>query len=140
MGSKIARELKWDLCLETRRGKCNRASREPERAPLGAKMASQCMLRLTLPCAQVAQAELRPSSGQAQAKLRHAQECSPSAQVKAAAAHVYTLKRNQRKKRLSLTYVVFTENYITTSFLVTCLYKECPLLKPSRLIMLRLNP
>ena len=34
-----------------------------------------------------------------------AQECSPSAQVKAAAAHVYTLKRNQRKKRLSLTYV-----------------------------------
>jgi hypothetical protein len=37
----------------------NRASREPERAPLGAKMASQCMLRLTLPCAQVAQAELR---------------------------------------------------------------------------------
>ena len=44
-------------------GKCNRASREPERAPLEAKMASQCMLRLTLPCAQVAQAELRPSSG-----------------------------------------------------------------------------
>jgi hypothetical protein len=37
-----------------RRGKCNRASREPERSPLGAKMASQSMLRLTLPCAQVA--------------------------------------------------------------------------------------
>ena len=69
--------------LRSRRGKCNRASREPERAPLGAKIASQYMLRLTLPCAQVAQAE-----------LRHAQECSPSAQVKAAAAHVQTLKRN----------------------------------------------
>jgi len=41
----VAREPKWDLCLETRRRKCNRASGEPERAPLGAKMASQCMLR-----------------------------------------------------------------------------------------------
>ncbi len=70
-----------------RRGKCNRASRELEQAPLGAKMTSQSMLRLTLPCAQVAQAE-----------LRHSQECSPSAQVKAAAAHVQTLKQNQRKK------------------------------------------
>jgi hypothetical protein len=37
--------------------------------------------------------------------LRHAQEWSPSAQVKAAAAHVQTLKQNQRKKKLSLTYV-----------------------------------
>jgi hypothetical protein len=57
-------------------------------------MAAQCMLRLTLPCAQgaqVAQVELRPSSGRAQ--------------VKAAAAHVQTLKRNQRKKKLSLTYM-----------------------------------
>jgi hypothetical protein len=58
-------------------------------------MASQYILRLTLSYAQVAQAE-----------LRQAQECSPSAQVKAAAAHVHTLKRNQRKKKLSLTYVV----------------------------------
>ena len=33
--------------LGDKRGKCNRASGEPERAPLGAKMASQCMLRLT---------------------------------------------------------------------------------------------
>jgi len=55
-------------------------------------MAPQRMLRLNLPCAQVAQAE-----------LRHAQECSPSAQVKAAAAHVQTLKQNQRKKKLSMT-------------------------------------
>ena len=38
--------------------------------------------------------------------LRDAQGCSPSAQVKAAAAHVQTLKRNQRKKKLSLTYLV----------------------------------
>jgi hypothetical protein len=79
-------------------------------------MASQRMLRLTLPCAQVAQvaqAELRPSLGRAQAcsgraqdVLRNSQECSPSAQVKAAAAHVQTLKQNQRKNKLSLTYVV----------------------------------
>jgi hypothetical protein len=41
------------------------------------------MLRLTLPCAQVAQAS---------------QERSPSAQVKAVAAHVQTLKQNQQKK------------------------------------------
>jgi hypothetical protein len=52
-------------------------------------MAPQRMLRLNLPCAQVAQAE-----------LRHAQECLPSAQVKAAAAHVQTLKQNQRKKKV----------------------------------------
>lgn len=50
-------------------------------------MVSQCMLRLTLSCDQVAQAE-----------LRHAQESSPSTQVKAAAAHVQTLKQQQRKK------------------------------------------
>jgi hypothetical protein len=49
---------------------------------------------------------LRPSSGRAQDLLRHAQECSPSAQVKAAAAQVQTLKQNQRKKKLSLTFVV----------------------------------
>jgi hypothetical protein len=36
----------------------------------------------------------------AQALLRNAQECSPSAQVKAAAAHVQTLKRNQQKKKV----------------------------------------
>jgi hypothetical protein len=36
--------------------------------------------------------------------LRTVQECSPSAQVKAAAAYVQTLKRNQREKKLSLTY------------------------------------
>lgn len=41
-------------------------------------MATQCMLRLTLACAQ----------------------------VKAAVAHVRTLKRNQRKRKLSLTYLV----------------------------------
>ena len=35
------------------------ASKVPERAPLGAKMASKCIRRLTLPCAQVAQAVLR---------------------------------------------------------------------------------
>jgi hypothetical protein len=64
------------------------------------------MLRLTLPCAQVAQAELRTCSGRAQDVLRHAQECSPSAQVKAAAAHVQTLKQNQRKKKLSMTLMV----------------------------------
>jgi hypothetical protein len=52
-------EPKWDLRLETRRGKCNRASKEPKQAPLNAKMASQCLLRLTLPYAQVAQAVLR---------------------------------------------------------------------------------
>jgi hypothetical protein len=63
------------------------------------------MLRLTLPYAQVAQAELRTCSGRAQDVLRRAQECSPSAQVKAAAAHVQTLKQNQRKKKLSMTYV-----------------------------------
>jgi hypothetical protein len=45
-------------------------------------------------------------SGRAQDVLRHAQEGSPSAQVKAAAAHVQTLKQNQRKKKLSLTLVV----------------------------------
>jgi len=66
---------------------------------MGAKIAPQRMLRLTLPCAHVAQAELRPSSGRSQ----HTQECSPSAQVKAAAAHVQTLKQNQRKKKLSMT-------------------------------------
>jgi hypothetical protein len=32
--------------------------------------------------------------------------CSGRAQVKAAAAHVQTLKRNQRKKKFSVTYVV----------------------------------
>jgi hypothetical protein len=55
-------------------------------------MAPQRMLRLTLPSAQVSQDV-----------LRHAQECSPSAQGKAAAAHVQTLKQNQRKKKLSMT-------------------------------------
>ena len=48
-----------DLRLETRRGKYNWALREPKRAPLSAKIASQCSLRLTLPCAQVAWAVLR---------------------------------------------------------------------------------
>ena len=50
--------------LRGKTGKYNRALREPEQAPLGAKMASQWMLRLTLPCAMcsVAQAELRPCS------------------------------------------------------------------------------
>jgi RNA polymerase-interacting CarD/CdnL/TRCF family regulator len=59
---------------------------------MGAKMAPQRMLKLTLPCDQVAQAELRT--------------CSGSAQVKAAAAHVQTLKQNQREKKLSMTLVV----------------------------------
>jgi hypothetical protein len=44
--------------------------------------------------------------------LRHAQEGSPSAQVKAAAAHVQTLKQNQRKKKLSLTLVVFRLRFV----------------------------
>ena len=52
---------------------------------------------------------LRPSSGM----LR---ECSPSAQVKAAAAHVQTLKRNQRIKKLSLTYVVSYSSSLSSSF------------------------
>jgi hypothetical protein len=82
------REPKWDLWFGDATRKCSRASREPERATLGARMPCQCMLRLTLPCAaQVAQAV-----------LTHAQECSPSAQVKAAAVHVQTLKRNQGGK------------------------------------------
>jgi hypothetical protein len=34
----------------------SRALREPEQVPVGAKMAPWRMLRLTLPCAQVAQA------------------------------------------------------------------------------------
>ena len=51
----------------------NRASREPERAPLGAKMASQADSAVCSGC-----------SGPAQAVPRHAQECSPPAQVKAA--------------------------------------------------------
>jgi hypothetical protein len=45
------------------------------------------MLRLILPYTEVAQA-----------LLRNAQEYSLPAQVKAAAAHVQTLKQNQRKK------------------------------------------
>jgi len=44
----------------------------------------------------------RDSSGSAQALLSHAQPCSPSAQLKAAATHVQRLKWNQRKKRLIL--------------------------------------
>jgi hypothetical protein len=32
--------------------------------------------------------------------FRHAQGCSPSAQVKAAAAQVQTLKRNEREKKV----------------------------------------
>jgi hypothetical protein len=59
--------------------------------------------------------ELRPSSGRAQDVLRHAQECSPSAQVKAAAAHVQTLKQNQRKKKLSLTYVVISDDIFSNA-------------------------
>jgi hypothetical protein len=44
--------------------------------------------------------------------LRHAQEYSPSAQVKAAAAHVQTLKQIQRKKKLSMTLLgVFLEEF-----------------------------
>jgi len=62
--------------LETKRGKYNRALREPERA----------LWVLKWP--------LNAYSG-----------CSGRAQVKAAAAHVQTLKRKKRKKKLSLTYV-----------------------------------
>jgi hypothetical protein len=39
-------------------------------------------------------------SGRPQAVLKHAQEYLPSAQVKAAAAHVQILKQNQRKKKV----------------------------------------
>jgi hypothetical protein len=106
-GISVAREPKWDLCLETRRGKCNRASREPERVPLGAK----CGLSVH---AQADSTVCSGCSGRAQAVLRNAQECSPSAQVKAAAAHVQTLKRNQRKKKLSLTYLVISTIFFPT--------------------------
>jgi hypothetical protein len=52
--------LRWSKMGSRRQDEESEPSiREPERAPLGAKMASQCMLRLTLRCAQVAQAELR---------------------------------------------------------------------------------
>jgi hypothetical protein len=40
------KEPKYDLGLETRRGNSNRAFREPKRAPLGPRIASQCVLRL----------------------------------------------------------------------------------------------
>jgi hypothetical protein len=63
------------------------------------------MLRLTLPCAQVAQ------------------ECSPSAQVKAAAAHVQTLKQNQRKKKLSMTLMVVS-NELRSMFVVNLANKK----------------
>lgn len=47
----------------------------------------------------------KAGSGHTQARLKlcsgFAQACSLSAQVKAAAAHVQTLKRNQRKKELT---------------------------------------
>jgi hypothetical protein len=69
-------------------------------------MVPQCIFRLTLPytqVTQVTQAELRPS-------LVRAQECSPLAQVKAAATHVQILKQNQRKKKLSVTFVVISDN------------------------------
>jgi len=56
-GISVAREPKWDR---------NRASRELEGAPLGAKMAPQYMLRLTF-------AACSGCSGRAQAELRHAQ-------------------------------------------------------------------
>jgi hypothetical protein len=80
------------------------------------------MLKLTLLCAQVAQAE-----------LRHARECSPSAQVKAAATHVQTLKRNQRKKKLSVTYVAERTNEVVrdscellkTAYSFSCDYNWC---------------
>jgi hypothetical protein len=61
-------------------------------------------------------------SGRAQDVLRHAQECSPSAQVKAAAAHVQTLKQNQRKKKLSLTYVVVEASVVVSDVIVGAVY------------------
>jgi len=62
----------------TRKG--TRASKEPERGLLGGKMASKCIRKAD-------PAVCSGCSGRAQ-------ECSPSAQVKVAAAHAQTLKRN----------------------------------------------
>jgi len=47
--------------------------------------------------------------------LRHAQECSPSAQVKATAAHIQTLKQNQRKRKLSMTLVVISDDIFSNA-------------------------
>jgi hypothetical protein len=41
------RGAKMGSVLGDKRGKCNRVSGEPERAPLGAELASQCMFMLT---------------------------------------------------------------------------------------------
>jgi hypothetical protein len=66
----------------TRKG--TRALKEPERAPLGAKMSSKYICRLT--------------PAVCSGCLGRAQECLPSAQVKAAQAQI--LKRNWRKKKV----------------------------------------
>jgi hypothetical protein len=86
-------KIGYPLENKTRRGKCNRALWELRQAYLQATMASSCILRPT-------QGIIRSSGAQV-----IAQECSLSAQVKAAAAHVQTLKQSQREKKLSLTYV-----------------------------------
>jgi len=71
-------------------------------------MASRCMLRLTLPCAQVAQAELRPCSS----ILRNA---DPRLRLK---RQLLTSKQqNQRKKKLSLIYLVILDD----NFAISCL-------------------
>jgi hypothetical protein len=57
-GISVVREPKLDLCLEIG-GKCDRASGEPERAPLGAEITPQCMFRLTLPWTPTAPAKVR---------------------------------------------------------------------------------
>ena len=78
----------------------------------GSAQACSGLLRLSSGSAQACSGLLRLSSGSAQAcsgLLRLAQACSgsapacsPSAQVKAAVAHVRRLKRNQRKGKLIL--------------------------------------
>ncbi len=61
---------------------------------------AQALLRL-------AQALLRLCSGLLRLRSGSAPACSPSAQVKAAVAHVRRLKRNQRKGKLILSLGVF---------------------------------
>jgi hypothetical protein len=56
----------------------------------------------------------RPKYVSAHADSGSAQGCSPSAQVKTAAAHVRRLERNQRKKKSSMTILVISDRRILT--------------------------
>lgn len=67
-------------------------------------------LRAWSGCSSFTQALLRLYSGLLNlglGMLISAQVCSPSTQVKAAAAHVERLKRNERKKKIILSLVAF---------------------------------